>query len=217
MARPTTSGQEFKMGAYKYLEELYKKKQCDILRFLFRVRAWQYRQLSSIHRASRPTRPDKARRLGYKAKQGYVVYRVRVRRGGRKRPVKKGATNGKPTNMGINELKWQRSLRSLAEQRAGAACGNLRVLNSYWVVQDSTYKYYEVIMVDPSHKAVRRDARISWIVNPVHKKREQRGLTQAGKRNRGKTGRGHLYNNTKGSGRRAQWKKNNTLSLRRYR
>jgi len=119
--------------------------------------------------------------------------------------------------MGINELKWQRSLRSLAEQRAGAACGNLRVLNSYWVVQDSTYKYYEVIMVDPSHKAVRRDARISWIVNPVHKKREQRGLTQAGKRNRGKTGRGHLYNNTKGSGRRAQWKKNNTLSLRRYR
>ena len=58
------------MGAYKYLEELYKKKQCDILRFLFRVRAWQYRQLSSVHRASRPTRPDKARRLGYKAKQG---------------------------------------------------------------------------------------------------------------------------------------------------
>ncbi len=47
-----------------------------------------------IHRASRPSRPDKARRLGYKAKQGYVIYRVRVRRGGRKRPVPKGATYG---------------------------------------------------------------------------------------------------------------------------
>jgi large subunit ribosomal protein L15e len=27
--------------------------------------------------------------MGYKAKQGFVVYRVRVRRGGRKRPVSK--------------------------------------------------------------------------------------------------------------------------------
>lgn len=52
------------------------------------------RQLNVIHRASRPSRPDKARRLGYKAKQGFVIYRVRVRRGGRKRPVPKGATYG---------------------------------------------------------------------------------------------------------------------------
>ena len=58
------------MGAYKYLEELYKRKQSDVLRFLLRVRAWQFRQLAAIHRAARPTRPDKARRLGYKAKQG---------------------------------------------------------------------------------------------------------------------------------------------------
>jgi large subunit ribosomal protein L15e len=51
--------------------------------------------LNVIHRASRPSRPDKARRLGYKAKQGYVIYRARVRRGGRKKPVAKGATFGK--------------------------------------------------------------------------------------------------------------------------
>lgn len=50
--------------------------------------------MNVIHRASRPSRPDKARRLGYKAKQGYVIYRVRVRRGGRKKPVPKGATYG---------------------------------------------------------------------------------------------------------------------------
>ncbi len=103
------------MGAYKYLEELWRKKQSDLLRFLLRVRCWQFRQLKSIHRASRPTRPDKARRLGYKAKQGYVVYRVRVRRGGRKRKVHKGHQMGKPTNQGVNQLKFQRSLRSVAE------------------------------------------------------------------------------------------------------
>ena len=53
-------------------------------------RCWEYRQLNVIHRASRPSRPDKARRLGYRAKQGYVIYRVRVRRGNRKKPVPKG-------------------------------------------------------------------------------------------------------------------------------
>lgn len=121
------------MGAYKYLEELYKKKQSDVMRFLLRVRCWEYRQLNVIHRASRPSRPDKARRLGYKAKQGYVVYRVRVRRGGRKRPVAKGATYGKPKGHGVTQLKFQRSLRSVAEERVGRRCGNLRVLNSYWV------------------------------------------------------------------------------------
>ncbi|KAJ3576674.1 hypothetical protein NP233_g285 [Leucocoprinus birnbaumii] len=170
-----------KMGAYKYIGELYKKKQSDVLRFLFRVRCWEYRQLNVIHRASRPSRPDKARRLGYKAKQGYVIYRIRVRRGNRKKPVPKGATYGKPVRQGVNHLKPQRSLRSVAEERVGRRCGNLRVLNSYWVNQDGVYKYYEVILVDPSHKAVRRDPRINWIVNPVHKRREARGLTSAGK------------------------------------
>lgn len=63
------------MGAYKYMEELWRHKQSDVMRFLLRVRAWEYRQLPSVHRASRPTRPEKARRLGYKAKQGFVVYR----------------------------------------------------------------------------------------------------------------------------------------------
>jgi ribosomal protein L15E len=60
-----------------------------MMRFLLRVRCWEYRQLPAIHRATRPTRPDKARRLGYKAKQGFVIYRVRVRRGGRKKPLRK--------------------------------------------------------------------------------------------------------------------------------
>merc|ERR1712182_99572 len=125
-------------------------KQSDATRFLQRVRALEFRQLPTIHRASRPTRPDKACRLGYKAKQGYCIYRVRVRRGGRKRPVHKGQVYGKPRNAGINHLKARRSLRSVAEERAARKCVNLRVLNSYWVNQDATFKYFEIIMVDPS-------------------------------------------------------------------
>jgi reverse gyrase len=59
-----------KMGAYKYMQEIWRKKQSDVMRYLQRIRTWQYRQLGRIHRCPRPTRPEKARRLGYKAKQG---------------------------------------------------------------------------------------------------------------------------------------------------
>jgi len=195
---------------------LWKKKQSDVLRFLLRVRTWEYRQLPVVHRATRPSRPDKARRLGYKAKQGYVIYRVRVRRGGRKRHNAKGIVYGKPKGQGIHELKFQRSKRSLAEERVGRRCGNLRVLNSYWVAQDSTYKYYEVILVDPAHQKIRNDPRINWIVAAVHKHREMRGLTAAGKKSRGLEHKGNRGNSIRPS-RRAAWKRNNTLSLRRYR
>ncbi|KAB5526907.1 hypothetical protein DKX38_020754 [Salix brachista] len=202
--------------AYKYVSELWRKKQSDVMRFLQRVRCWEYRQHPSIVRVTHPTRPDKARRLGYKAKQGYVVYRIRVRRGGRKRPVPKGIVYGKPTNQGVTQLKFQRSKRSVAEERAGRKLGGLKVLNSYWINEDSTYKYFEVILVDAAHNAIRNDPRINWICNPVHKHRELRGLTSAGKKYRGLRGRGHLHHKARPS-RRATWKRNQTLSLRRYR
>lgn len=187
-----------------------------ILTFYLLTSCHYTRQLPSVHRATRPTRPDKARRLGYKAKQGYIIYRCRVRRGGRKRPISKGIVYGKPAGQGVVQLKWQRSLRSKAEERVGKRCGNLRVLNSYWVNQDATYKYYEVILVDPAHKTIRRDPRINWIVNPVHKHRELRGLTSTGRKGRGLRGSGPKYDKNR-PGRRAGWQRRNTLSLRRYR
>lgn len=49
---------------------------------------------------------------------GYVIYRIRVRRGGRKRPVPKGATYGKPVHHGVNQIKFARSLQSIAEVRS---------------------------------------------------------------------------------------------------
>jgi len=89
-------------------------------------------------------------------------------------------------------------------------------LNSYWINQDSTYKFYEVILVDPSHKTIRKDPRINWIVNPVHKHREMRGLTSAGKKSRG-LGKGHKFNKTIGGSRHASWRRRNTTQFHRYR
>jgi large subunit ribosomal protein L15e len=204
------------MGAYKYLEELWKKKQSDVLNFILRLRTWEYRQLPTIHRVSRPSRPDKARRLGYKAKQGYVIYRIRIRRGGRKRPVRKGIIHGKIASQGINQLKPHRNHRAIAEERVGRAIGGLRVLNSYWCGQDATYKFFEVILVDTAHNAIRNDPRINWIVNPAHRHRENRGLTSAGKSHRGLRVKGDK-NNKKRPSRRANYLRRNRISLRRYR
>ena len=55
-----------------------------------------------------------------------------------------------------------------------------------------------------------QDPRISWIVNPVHKHRELRGLTSAGKKFRGLRAKGHLANKIRPS-RRSVWKRNNSL------
>jgi len=204
------------MGAYKYLDELWKKKQSDVMRFLSRVRTWEFRQLPAVHRASRPTRPDKARRLGYKAKQGYIVYRVRIKRGGRKRKVSKGICYGKPSTSGVKKIKASRNLKSVAEERVGRKFGSLRVLNSYWVTQDAVHKWYECILVDPMHKVIRNDPRINWICNAVHKHRELRGLTSAGRKARGLHRRGKAAIKIRPS-RRANWKKRQMLQLRRYR
>ena len=204
------------MGVYKYLEEIWKKKQSDLMRFVLRMRTWEYRQLPAIHRCTRPSRPEKARKLGYKAKQGFVVYRIRIRRGGRKKPVRKGIINGKPKSQGVIGLKMKKSLRAVAEQRVGKKLGNLRVLNSYWVGQDSTFKFFEVILVDPSHKAIRRDPKINWIARPNQKRRDERGLTSAGKKFRGLKKKGVSDNKNRPS-RNANYKRRKWLSLRRYR
>ena len=204
------------MGAYKYLEELWRKKQSDVMRFISRVRTWEFRQLPALVRASRPTRPDKARKLGYKAKQGMLVYRVRIKRGSRKKMCLKGIVYGKPGHAGVKKQKATRNLKSIAEERVGRKLGELRVLNSYWVCNDAAHNWYEVIMVDPYHKAIRDDPRINWICNPVHKHRELKGLTSAGRKGRGLKVTGKGASKIRPS-KHAVWKRHQKVQLRRRR
>eukprot|EP01062_Namystynia_karyoxenos_P036181 TRINITY_DN2635_c0_g1_i10.p3 TRINITY_DN2635_c0_g1~~TRINITY_DN2635_c0_g1_i10.p3 ORF type:complete len:205 (+),score=93.70 TRINITY_DN2635_c0_g1_i10:87-701(+) len=204
------------MGAYTYMNEVWKKKQSEVLRFLQRVRCWEYRHQNRIIRVNRPTRPEKARRMGYKRKTGYVVYRIRVRRGGRKRPVAAGICYGKPKTAGVNQLKNKKNTQSIAEEKVGRAFGNIRVLNSYWLNCDGTFKWYEVVCVDPSCPTIRRDPRINWVCNAVHKRREARGLTAAGKKHRGLRHKGHKAPHFRPSAR-AVWKRHNVVRFLRYR
>ncbi|KAL0230686.1 hypothetical protein PCE1_004242 [Barthelona sp. PCE] len=206
------------MGSYKYLSELWRKRQTAANRFITRIRNFVYRQSPTVARVTQPTRPDKAARLGFKKRQGYVVIRVRVRRGNFQRfgaKQKHHIVHGKPVNQGVIGLKNARSARAICEMRAGKRFTNLRVLNSYYLSADAVFKYYEVIMVDPSHSAIRNDPKINWICNAAHTRRECRGLTAAGKEHRG-LGKGHRFTKSTPS-RRAFWKRTNTTHFKRYR
>ncbi|KAF0891856.1 hypothetical protein E2562_011256 [Oryza meyeriana var. granulata] len=90
-----------------------------------------------------------------------------------------------------------RGTRGQLLRRAGRKLGGLRVLNSYWVNKDSTYKYFEIILVDVAQSAIHNDPRINWLCKPVHKRCELRGLTSAGKRYHGLRGKGHTHHKAK--------------------
>ena len=84
------------------------------------------------------------------------------------------------------------------------------------MAQDSTFKFYEVILIDPFHKAIRRNPDTQWITKPVQKHREMRGLTSAGRKSRG-LGKGPRFAKTIGGSRTKNWKRRNTFVVRRKR
>ena len=145
------------------------------------LKAW--RQDMTVQRIERPTRLDRARALGYKAKQGIVVARVKVRRGGLRKS--RYIRNRRTRHMGMAKITMAKSIQRIAEERAGRRFRNMEVLNSYWVGEDGKHKWYEVILVNPSDPAIKSDKDLSWVGGNSHKKRAEHGKTSAGKRGRG--------------------------------
>ncbi len=147
-----------------------------------------YRREDATTKIERPTRLDRARKLGYKAKQGYVLARTRIRRGGMK---KHAITSGRRAKRaGISKITTRKSLQTIAEERTSKKYPNLEILNSYWVAEDGRYKWFEMIMVDPHHPVIISDSKINWICNRAHKGRVHRGITSSGKKSRGLNNKG---------------------------
>ncbi|KXA90601.1 50S ribosomal protein L15e [candidate division MSBL1 archaeon SCGC-AAA259I09] len=146
-----------------------------------RRRKWKRRP--AIERIENPSKPDRARELGYKAKQGVIMARVRVRRGGRRKErPKKGR---RPKRMGVAKITPEKSLQLIAEERTARKFPNLEVLNSYKIGEDGEYHYYEVILLDPNHPSIQNDPDLKWITDPSNRGRVHRGLTSEGKSSRG--------------------------------
>lgn len=149
------------MGAYKYLAEIWKRPFEGEHGKLMKERLMIWRKEPSVVRVEKPTRINRARALGYKAKQGYIVVRVRVRKGGLNRP--RPRSGRRPKRMGVEGYSPHKSAQWIAEERAARKYPNLVVLGSYWVGEDGVYKWYEVIMADPDHPVVKSDLERRWI------------------------------------------------------
>lgn len=160
---------------YKYIKELWRNKEDrEELIKLWRERIIQWRKEPAVIRIERPTRLDKARALGWKPISGIVLVRVRVKKGWRKR--KDFPRSRKSKNYRIYRS-LEIPLQVIAEQRAQREYPNLEVLNSYYVGEDGKYKWYEVILIDPSNPNVLSREEYSWIALKSQRKRALRGLT----------------------------------------
>ena len=163
-------------GLYHYLRKAWKKPDKKILR----ERMVEWRKSGVFTRVEKPLRLDRARSLGYKDKKGFVIIRIRLGRGGHKRPRPNKGRRSKRLhtrkNLGMN-YKW------IAEQRVARRYKSLEVLNSYMLGKDGVHYFYEVILVDPDRPEIKNDKKLNWITKS--KKRPMRGLTSAAKKSRG--------------------------------
>jgi large subunit ribosomal protein L15e len=164
---------------YNYLEKTMHEKR-DSPEWRNMLVAW--RRSHAVVRTAKPFRLDRARQVGYKAKNGFIVARVRVIRGGHKKTRPKAARRSRRMtirkNLKMNYL-W------IAEQRAQRRFPNMEILNSYNIAQDGRYYFSEVILVDPSRPEIAKDKNINWMTSNKHTGRVFRGLTSAGRKSRG--------------------------------
>ena len=122
---------------------------------VLKSKAVVWRTEEVIHKINRPSRLDRARRIGYKAKQGVIIVRIRVGRGGmrKQRPV----SGRRPKHIGVVHIKQGTNMRKVAENRVSEKFPNLEVLGSYYLHKDGRYLWYEVILADPYHPAIFND------------------------------------------------------------
>ncbi|TQS78501.1 MAG: 50S ribosomal protein L15e [Candidatus Methanarcanum hacksteinii] len=168
---------------YSYIADAWKNPSESYLKELNKERRIAWRREENFVRIDKPTRLDKARNVGYKAKQGYVLVRGRVRKGSfGKRKIKAGR---RAKRKGILQITVGKSMQRIAEERAQKRFPNLEVLNSYWVGANGQYEWYEIILVDPAHPVIQADPKINWICYNTQKGRVYRGKTSAGQKGRG--------------------------------
>ena len=120
-----------------------------------RDRVITWRKQDGVTRIEKPSRILRARRLGYKAKQGIIVVRMRVGTGGmrRKRP-----TGGRrPKHLGVTRIKAAVNMKQVAERRVLERYPNMALLGSYFIYKDGMHYWYEVILADRSHPRITKD------------------------------------------------------------
>ncbi len=172
------------MSATKLIKESFQREYSgkdEVLWKHYKGKMVVWRKEPVVNKIEKPTNPVRAREIGYKAKQGFIVVRTRIRKGGRRKS--RPRSKRMPSKQGVLKFKTHKSLQSIAEERVARHYQNLEVLNSYWVGEDGNHKFYEVILVDVNHPVIRSDKDVNWLMH--QRGRVHRGLTSAGKKSRG--------------------------------
>lgn len=128
---------------YKQIRQTWRKVYKDN-RSVIKVRAEKWRKEHSIVRIERPTRLDRARSLGYKAKQGYIIVRTKLSRSGKR--IKRPTSGRRPKHLGVIKIKTKVNYRKTAINRAKEKYPNMEALNAYYVYKNGKSIWYEVIL-----------------------------------------------------------------------
>lgn len=153
----------------------------------YKERAPQYKERivrwsseAPITRIDKPTNIARARELGYKAKPGVLMARVRVVGGKKKREMPAGGR--KPSKAG-RFFSRDKSSQSIAEERAGKRFTNCEVLNSYFVGEAGSNKFFEIILLEKANPVILSDPQYRAVA--MQSNRVERGLTHSGRKHRG--------------------------------
>ena len=137
--------------AYSYMDEAWHKRTPEFKDWLRRS-AMTWRREPVVKRIDLPTKLVTARRLGYKAKPGIVMVRVRIRRGGARKP--RPVSGRRQKAMGNIKFTRSLSLKTIAERRAARRYPNMTIRNSYDLYSDGVSHWYEVILYDQQRPGV---------------------------------------------------------------
>jgi len=129
-----------------------------------RQRAVVWRNQNAVTRVEKPSRIARARRLGYKAKQGIIVIRMRVGTGGMRKQRPRGGR--RPKHLGVTKIKADVSMKQVAERRVLERYPNMKLLGSYFLYKDGMHYWFEVVLADPSHPRIAKDKEIRKRVLP---------------------------------------------------
>jgi len=129
-----------------------------------RQRAVVWRNENAVTRVEKPSRIARARRLGYKAKQGIIDIRMRVGTGGMRKQRPRGGR--RPKHLGVTKNKADVSMKQVAERRVLDRYPNMKLLGSYFLYKDGMHYWFEVILADPSHPRIAKDKEIRKRVLP---------------------------------------------------
>jgi large subunit ribosomal protein L15e len=171
------------MGAADYIRKAFQNEWKGIsddnydYALIMRKRGIEYRNDErAVVKVDHPTNLPSARSVGYKAKQGIFVVRVRVRKGTgtHHRPKNKR----RPKRQGQAKLSRRLSTRAMAEQKASKHFENAEAIGSYKVAEDGKWHYFEVVMADRTASTVVNDKNLAYLVHG-HRGRAERGKTFA--------------------------------------